>query len=128
MAKASYVWSGSEWVPVASAFPAAHQRSIVDTASTSYVLGNSDTGKAVVLTNSNPITVTIPADSTYTFPIGQTMLVVQNGTGTVTIEGAVGVTVNGTGVSGSVDITGQYGVATLLKINSDSWIIFGNVA
>jgi len=128
MAKASYVWSGSEWVPVASAFPAAHQRGVVDTSSTSYTLGVNDTGKAIVFSSSSSISVTIPVDSTYSFPIGQTILLIQNGTGTVTIAGAVGVTVNGTGVTSSIEITGQYGVATLIKIANNSWIVFGNVA
>lgn len=127
MAKASYVWSGSAWIPVASAFPAAHQRGIVETSSASYTLGNSDTGKAIVFSNSSSITVTVPADSTYEFPIGQTIILIQNGTGNITISGEVGVTLNAAATGGSIDIVNQYGVATLLKIANDSWIAFGNL-
>lgn len=128
MAKASYVWSGSEWVPVASAFPTAHQRGIRDSAATTYTLGVSDTGKAIVLSSSSPVTITIPNDSTLEFAIGQTFIIIQNGTGTVTIAGAVGVTVNGAAITSSINITERYGVATLIKISNNSWIVFGNVA
>jgi hypothetical protein len=128
MAKPSYVWTGSAWLPIASAFPTAHQRIISEEAGTSLTLDVNDTGKALVFSNSSAVTVTIPADSTYEFEIGQTFLIVQEGTGTVSVTGAVGVTLSGLSVSAPVDIAGQYGVATLIKIDDDEWVIFGNIA
>ena len=128
MAKASYVWSGSEWLPIASAFPTAHQRGIESTASTSYTLGVNDTGKAIEFTSNDPVSVTIPEDSTYEFNIGQTFLLIQKGNGVVSIDGEVGVTLNGYSVSSPVDTSGQYAVVTLLKLDSNEWIIFGNIA
>jgi len=128
MAKPSYVWTGSAWLPIASAFPTAHQRIISEEAGTSLTLDVNDTGKALVFSSSDPVTVTIPADSTYEFEIGQTFLIVQEGTGTVSVTGAVGVTLSGLSVSDPVDIAGQYGVATLIKIDDDEWVIFGNIA
>lgn len=128
MAKPSYVWTGSAWLPIASAFPTAHQRIISEEAGTSLTLDVNDTGKALVFSSSSPVTVTIPADSTYEFEIGQTFLIVQEGTGTVSVTGAVGVTLSGLSVSAPVDIAGQYGVATLMKIDDDEWVIFGNIA
>lgn len=128
MAKPSYVWTGSAWLPIASAFPTAHQRIISEEAGTSLTLDVNDTGKALVFSSSSPVTVTIPADSTYEFEIGQTFLIVQKGTGTVSVTGAVGVTLSGLSVSAPVDIAGQYGVATLMKIDDDEWVIFGNIA
>jgi len=128
MAKPSYVWTGSAWLPLASAFPTAHQRIISGEAGTSVTLDVNDTGKALVFSNSNPISVVIPADSTYEFVVGQTFLLVQKGTGTVSIEGALGVTLNGLSVSAPVDISGQYGVVTLIKIDSNEWVIYGNIA
>ena len=128
MAKPSYVWTGSAWLPIASAFPTAHQRIVSEEAGTSLTLDVNDTGKALVFSSSSPVTVTIPADSTYEFEIGQTFLIVQEGTGTVSVTGAVGVTLSGLSVSAPVDIAGQYGVATLMKIDDDEWVIFGNIA
>lgn len=128
MAKPSYVWTGSAWLPIASAFPTAHQRIVSEETGTSLTLDVNDTGKALVFSSSDPVTVTIPADSTYEFEIGQTFLIVQEGTGTVSVTGAVGVTLSGISVSDPVDIAGQYGVATLIKIDDDEWVIFGNIA
>jgi len=128
MAKPSYVWTGSEWLPLASAFPTAHQRIVSSKAGTAYTLSVNETGKAIELTSSDPVTITIPADSSYSFEIGQTFLLIQKGSGTVSITGDSGVTLNGLSVSDPVDISGQYGVATLIKLSSDYWVIYGDIA
>lgn len=127
MAKASYVWSGSEWVPVASAFPTAHQRGIRDSAETTYTLGVSDTGKAIVLSSSSPVTVTIPDDSTLEFAIGQTFIIIQNGTGTVSVTTEDVANLNSSVATGTVNLNGQYSVANLIKIDSDEWVIYGDI-
>jgi hypothetical protein len=128
MAKPSYVWTGTEWLPVASAFPTAHQRIVSSSASTAYTLGVNDTGKALEFTSSSAVTITIPKDADYEFVVGQTFLIIQKGSGTVTISPDTGVTLNGYSISGSVDIQGQYGVATLIKLSNDNWLVYGNVA
>ncbi len=127
MAKASYVWSGSEWIPVASAVPQTHQRGIVDSASTSYTLGVNDTGKAVVLSNSSSITLTIPKDLTYSFSIGQTFIIIQNGTGTVSITTENPAVLNSSVATGTVELSQQYSVATLIKVGSDEWVVYGDI-
>lgn len=127
MAKASYVWTGSEWLPVASAFPTAHQRFIEDNASTSHTLDVNDTGKALVFSNSSPITLTIPDDSTYEFVVGQTFVVIQKGTGTVSVTTEDVSVLNSSVATGTVDLDGQYAVATLMKVDADEWIIYGNI-
>jgi len=128
MAKSSYVWSGSAWVEIASAFPQAHQRGIVNSALTSYTLGVNDTGKALVFSSSSPITLTIPDDSTYEFSIGQTFIVVQNGTGVVSITTEDVATVTSiVATGGTINTLGQYGVATLMKIDSDEWVVYGDL-
>ena len=127
MAKASYVWSGSEWLPVASALPQAHQRGVVDSAATSYTLGINDTGKAIVFSSSSSVTLTIPDDSTYEFSIGQTFIVVQNGTGVVSITTEDVATLLSSVATGTVDLNGQYAVSTLMKIDNDEWVVYGNI-
>ena len=126
MAKASYVWSGTEWVAVASAFPTANQRFIKDSAATTYTLDVNDTGKALVISNTDPITVTIPADATYNFVIGQTFIVVQRGSGVVTIAGAVGVTLRSK--SSYVKTSGQYSEVRLLKLATNEWLLSGDLS
>jgi hypothetical protein len=127
MAKPSYVWTGSEWLPVASAFPTAHQRIISSETGVSVTLDVNDTGKALVFSSSDPVTVTIPDDSTYEFVVGQTFLLIQNGTGTVSVTTENDATLSSTASTGTVDLNGQYAVATLIKIEPDEWIIYGDI-
>ena len=124
MAKASYVWSGSEWVAIASAFPQAHQRGVVTTAATSYTLGVNDAGKVIVFSSSSPVTVTVPNDSTYTFAIGETIVLLQKGTGTISVvsEGIVNVYNR----AGSATF-GQYSQIELLKIDDNVWVLSGDL-
>ena len=127
MAKSSYVWSGSAWVEIASAFPQAHQRGIVNSALTSYTLGVNDTGKALVFSSSSSVTLTIPDDSTYDFSIGQTFVIVQNGTGVVSITTEDAATLASSVATGTVDLNGQYAVSTLMKIDNDEWVVYGDI-
>jgi hypothetical protein len=127
MAKPSYVWTGTEWLPVASAFPTAHQRIVSSENGTSVTLDVNDTGKALVFSNSSPITVTIPDDSTYEFVVGQTFLLIQNGSGTVSVTTESSATLSSTAGTGTVDLNGQYAVATLIKVEPDEWIIYGDI-
>lgn len=128
MAKPSYVWTGTEWLPVASAFPTAHQRILSYEVGTSLTLDVNDTGKALVFSSSDPVTVTIPDDSTYEFVVGQTFLLVQNGSGTVSVTTESSATISSTAGTGTIDLNGQYAVATLVKIDDDEWIIYGDIA
>jgi hypothetical protein len=127
MAKPSYVWTGSAWVPVASSFPTAHQRIVSSETGTSVTLDVNDTGKALVFSSSSPVTVTIPDDSTHEFVVGQTFLLIQSGSGTVSVTTESSATLSSTAGTGTVDLNGQYAVATLIKVEPDEWIIYGDI-
>ena len=127
MAKASYVWSGSEWVAVASALPQAHQRGVTQSPATSYTLGVNDTGKALVFSSSSAVTLTIPDDATYEFSTGQTFVIIQNGTGEVSITTEDVAVLNSSVATGTVALNGQYAVATLMKIEPDEWVVYGDI-
>ena len=92
---------------------------------TTYTLVLTDVAKVVSLTNASSITLTIPVNSTTAFPIGTQILLYQGGAGQVTVGGA-GVTIRSQG--SKLKINGQYGVAGLLKVNTDEWVLFGNTA
>jgi hypothetical protein len=93
---------------------------------TSYTLLLSDRGKIVTTNNGSPNTVTIPAEASVNFPVGTEIKVIQKGSGTTTIVGGTGVTLNGI-VAGSGDITAQWDEVRLYKSDSDEWIAVGGI-
>jgi hypothetical protein len=93
---------------------------------TSYTLALTDVAKVVSLSNAAGITLTVPTNASVAFPIGTQILLYQGGAGQVTIAGDSGVDVRSQGAK--LKIAGQYGVAGLLKIDTDEWVAFGNLA
>ena len=91
---------------------------------TSYTLVLTDVAKVITLTNAAAVTLTVPTNSSVAFPIGTQVLLYQGGAGQVTISGA-GVTLRSEG--SRLKIAGQYGVAGLLKIGTNEWIVYGNL-
>jgi hypothetical protein len=91
---------------------------------TTYTLALTDVAKVVSLSNASPITLTIPTNAVTAFPTGTQILLYQGGAGQVTIGGA-GVTIRSQGTR--LKISGQYGVAGLLKVGTDEWVAFGNL-
>ena len=120
------VYSGSEWVDLAVANSDATQRTIGNITTTTHTLVAADAGKALVCDNTSAITMTVPNDTTYNFTIGQTFVVIQKGTGAVTVSGAVGVTVNSKG--STVKTAGQYSEARLIKTASNEWLLSGDLS
>lgn len=79
-----------------------------------------------VLDNVAAITVTIPQNSAEPFPIGAEMEFLRDDSGTVTF------TVSGAAVLVSrdslFDINAQHSAVTLKKINTDEWVLIGDLA
>lgn len=89
-------------------------------------LSDADFGVMVTLNNSGAITLTVPTAASVAFPVGATINLVQIGAGQVTVVGDTGVTVSSQG--GKTKTNGQYAVASLVKLTTDGWLLFGNVA
>jgi len=82
-------------------------------------------GDEVNLTELNgTFTVTIPLDSTYSFPIGSTIDIINIGTGVVTTAGAAGVTLNGTP---GLKLRTQWSSASFIKRAANTWVIVGDL-
>jgi hypothetical protein len=64
----------------------------------SYTLQLTDRGGVVTMNNSAAVTVTIPNDSSIFFPIGSILYICRIGSGSVTLQGAAGVSVSRTGL------------------------------
>lgn len=92
---------------------------------TTYTLVLSDVAKVISLTNASAITLTVPTNATVAFPTGTQILLYQGGAGQVTISGA-GVTLRSQG--NKLKVFGQYAIAGLLKVGTDEWVAFGNLA
>jgi hypothetical protein len=92
---------------------------------TTYTLAASDAGKHIYYTTSGQ-TLTIPANATLALPIGFSCVVVNAAAVTTTIAITTDTLIfAGTGTTGSRTLA-PYGMATLLKITSNSWMVTGN--
>lgn len=91
---------------------------------TTYTLVLTDNGRLVTLDNAAAITVTVPLNSSVAFATGAIVNLQQIGAGQVTVAGASGVTVNGTGTK----TRAQWSAASLVKTATDTWTLIGDLA
>lgn len=125
--KTSKVWTGSEWAGIAVAVANSQQKTISNQAGTSLTLDTTVAADTFVFSSSSSITVTIPDDASDEFTIGQTVVLIQNGTGTVSVTTEDEADLYSSVATGTVELDGQYAVATLIKIANDNWIIYGDI-
>jgi hypothetical protein len=92
---------------------------------TTYTLALADAHKLVTLSNASAITLTVPTNSSIAFEIGDQVNLLQLGAGQVTVAGS-GVTFRSEG--SKLKLKGQYAMATLVKIDTDTWVLVGNVS
>ena len=91
----------------------------------SYTLVLSDVGKIVEMNVASANNLTVPPNSSVTFPIGSTISVLQTGSGQTTILAGSGVTINGTP---GLKLRAQWSSATLIKRATDTWVAVGDLA
>jgi hypothetical protein len=92
---------------------------------TTYTLAAGDAGDLVTLANASAITLTVPTNASVAFAVGTQITITQAGSGQVTVAAAVGVTVNSP--DGDLKLRTQWSSATLIKINTNSWILIGDI-
>jgi hypothetical protein len=93
---------------------------------TTYTLAVGDAGELVTLSNASAITLTVPTNAAVPFAIGTQITITRANSGQVTVAGAVGVTVNS--ADGYLKLRTQWSSATLIKINTNSWILIGDTS
>jgi hypothetical protein len=92
------------------------------TKSANYTLGLSDAGKHISITTGG---IAIPANGTTAFPVGTTIVVFNNSGSNQTISITTDtLRLAGTATTGSRTLA-QYGVATLMKVASTTWVCMG---
>jgi len=72
-----------------------------------------------------PQSVTIPTNGSVPFPVGTTLNIIQKSEQQVTIETSVGVILRVRGYGNA--IAGQWGVAVLIKIDTNEWVLTGDI-
>jgi hypothetical protein len=88
-------------------------------------LALTDAGKHYYSANSANV-ITIPNNTTVSFNIGTAISIVQQGTANLTVTPGSGVTLYLAGNSTSASRTlGNFGMATLMKVGTDTWFING---
>jgi hypothetical protein len=89
-----------------------------------YTLVLTDSGKHVIFTGGSTATLTVPTNASVAFPVGTTILVVNDNSGNLTISGA-GVTFQlANGSTGNRTVATK-GLATCLKTATDTWYVSG---
>lgn len=94
---------------------------VTNSQSSSYTLQGSDANKMIEMTEVS--TLTIPNDSTYNFPIGTYIEVLQTTSNQVTIAGD-GFTPNSTP---GLKLRSQWSSASLIKRAANSWVVLGDL-
>ena len=97
----------------------------VDQKTASYVLTLNDAGRTIIMNSASGTVVTVPANSSVSFAIGQQIQVVRYGSGDVTISGTAGVTINSK--LGNNKIAAQYSGAALTKVDTNTWLLIGDL-
>ena len=91
----------------------------------SYTLVLTDKNKMVEIFNSSATTLTIPADDSVNFGTGATIVILQTGTGQVTLTAGAGVTLNATP---GAKLRTQWSSATLVKRAANTWVALGDLS
>jgi hypothetical protein len=83
----------------------------------------------ITYSSTSSVAITIPLNSSVAIPVGSVINVIKIGaSGTITISGAVGVTVaSAAAVSASPTITTAFSAATCIKVDTNSWYVMGKI-
>jgi hypothetical protein len=92
---------------------------------TTYTLTLNDLAKLVTMDNADPMTLTVPLNSSVQYQVGDKIDVLRKGAGTLIIAGEAGVTVNATP---GLKLRAQWSSATLVKLATDSWVLIGDLS
>lgn len=92
---------------------------------TAYTPGTAQVGQLTTLSNVAAQTITIPANATTAFAIGDQLNFMNLSTGTATFVAGGTAVIRSAG--SKLKLTTQYAVCTVLKWDTDAWVMVGNV-
>lgn len=91
----------------------------------SYTLVITDRSKLVEMNVAGANNLTVPTNASVAFPVGTQILLAQYGAGQTTVVASGGVTIRSDG--GKLKLNAQYAPATLLKIGTNEWYLWGDL-
>jgi hypothetical protein len=91
----------------------------------SYTLVLADKDKVVEMNVASANNLTVPLNSSVAYPVGTQINLVQTGAGQTTVVATVGVTIN---TATTLKLRTQWSTATLIKRNTDTWVLLGDLA
>jgi hypothetical protein len=123
--KAVYDWAVGLFATITNLALKTDKLVVTNRQTASYTLVLSDADKLVEMNVGSANNLTIPLNSSVAFPTGTQILLAQYGAGQTTIVATSGVTVRSNG--GKLKLNVQYSGATLVKIGTDDWYLFGDI-
>jgi hypothetical protein len=123
--KAVYDWAVGLFATIANLALKTDKLVVTNRQTASYTLVLSDADKLVEMNVGSANNLTIPLNSSVAFSTGTQILLAQYGAGQTTIVATSGVTVRSNG--GKLKLNVQYSGATLIKIGTDEWYLFGDI-
>jgi hypothetical protein len=124
--KAVYDWAVGLFATIANLALKTDKLVVTNRQTASYTLVLSDADKLVEMNVGSANNLTIPLNSSVAFPTGTQILLAQYGAGQTTVVATSGVTVRSNG--GKLKLNVQYSGATLVKIGTNEWYLFGDIA
>ena len=95
------------------------------TKTANYTLTQEDAGRSVVMNMSVANTVTIPNFTSVPFSVGETINIIQQGSGQTEIVADAGVVLNSK--DGNKKLDAQYSAAAAVNVAQNSWILIGDL-
>lgn len=92
---------------------------------TAYTADLTDADDYIRFTNAAAVSFTIPPNSAEPFPLGTVIEMEQAGAGALSVVPGSGVTINSRGAD--LTLAGQYSVAALKKVATDTWTLVGDL-
>jgi hypothetical protein len=90
-----------------------------------YILALTDDSRLVDMSGASTQNVVVPRNSSIAFPIGSQVMVAQTGAGQVSFSADTGVTI--LSYNSQVKLTGLYATASLVKKDTNTWLLGGNL-
>ena len=98
---------------------------ILNPAGNNYIVTLDDAGTTLNVSSASDVTITIPANSTTSFKVGQKIEIIRYGTGKVTVAAANGVTINSK--KDNKNIASRYSGAVITKVDTNTWLLIGDL-